>query len=186
MTQRILLVGALIIAIVITMLLKGSSFGSDQPAQELASSTLTDDVRQELLKARDEAWRSFFTGENRAAFVEKILGSELIAIQQSGEKWENRDNLIKMAMAMEKQDVKITHIEFPRTEIQLFDNTAILYYTYILTSGTDKWSATDAGRGTEVFVYRNGRWIDVGWHLDNGAFVKQNDKWIRVGEPSDK
>jgi hypothetical protein len=40
----------------------------------------------------------------------------------------------------------------------------------------------DGGRGTEVFVRRDGKWVDVGWHLDNGPFSHANGQWTRVGE----
>jgi hypothetical protein len=42
-------------------------------------------------------------------------------------------------------------------------------------------SAVDTGRGTEIFVRRNGKWVDVGWHLDNGPFVRKDERWIKVG-----
>jgi hypothetical protein len=141
----------------------------------------TDQTRKELLEAREAAWRSFFE-DDPAAAIERILGSEVIAIQENGERWENRERLVAMAKAMKAQNVRLTRLEFPRTEIQLFGDTAILYYTYVFTTGNEKMSATEAGRGTEVFVRRNGRWIDVGWHLDNGAFVRRNGQWVRLGE----
>jgi len=43
----------------------------------------------------------------------------------------------------------------------------ILYSTFrlVLADPDGKLSET-TGRGTEVFVRRNGRWIHTGWHLD--------------------
>jgi hypothetical protein len=146
-----------------------------------AAAEPTDQVRKELLEAREAAWRSFFE-DDPAAAIERILGPEVIAIQENGERWENRGRLVAMAKAMKAQSVRLTHLEFPRTEIQLFGDTAILYYTYVFTTGNEKMSGTEAGRGTEVFVRRNGRWIDVGWHLDNGAFVRRKGEWVRLGE----
>jgi hypothetical protein len=146
-----------------------------------AEASLTDRVRKELLDAREAAWRSFFADDPVAA-IEKIIGPEVIAIQENGERWENRERLIATAKAMKAQRVQLLRLEFPHTDIQLFGDTAILYYTYVFSTGNDKMSGTEAGRGTEVFVRRDGRWIDVGWHLDNGAFVRRNGAWIRVGE----
>src|SRR3954466_9519527 len=38
-----------------------------------------------------------------------------------------------------------------------------LYYTYIFETGVEgKQSWVDTGRGTEVFVRQDGRWVDVG------------------------
>jgi Domain of unknown function (DUF4440) len=142
----------------------------------------TEDVRRELIEARERAWRAFFQSDPAA--LEAILGPEVIAIQQSAEEWERRPRLLALARAIDKQGVRILRLEFPHTEIQLFGDTAILYYTYLFETGSNGRSATDSGRGTEVFVRRDGRWVDVGWHLDNGAFVRKDGQWIRTGGPS--
>jgi hypothetical protein len=149
---------------------------------DAATAAPTGEVRKELLDARDKAWRAFFE-EDPAAAIERALGREVIAIQESSERWENRERLIAMAKAMKAQNTRLLHLEFPHTEIQLFGDTAILYYTYIFATGNDNGSGTHAGRGTEIFVRRNGKWIDVGWHLDNGPFVSKSGNWIRLGEP---
>lgn len=136
-------------------------------------------VRQELFDARERAWRSFF--QNDPIAVEQILGPELIAIQESQERWEDRDRLLAMAKEMTKQRIELRRLEFPKTEIQVFGKTAILYYTYILETGpAGRPSAVNTGRGTEIFVKRQGKWIDVGWHIDNGAFRMQNGTWTKV------
>jgi hypothetical protein len=112
--------------------------------------------------------------------LDGLLGPELIAIQQNQERWDNRDQLRKLAVGMQKQGVKIIQLEFPRTEIQVFGDVAILYYTYVFGTGDGQRSVTDSGRGTEIFVRRGGQWVDVGWHLDSGAFVRRNGAWQRV------
>src|SRR4030095_1979782 len=145
------------------------------------TSVLTDDVRRELLDARYTAWRSFF--QKDLTVVEKILAPELIAIQQNTDKWDDATRLIALAKAMNEQSVQLLRLEFPRTEIQLFGDTAILYYIYIFETGFKGKSVVDGGRGTEVFVRRDGKWVDVGWHLDNGAFSHAKGQWTRVGAP---
>src|SRR4030095_8161286 len=141
---------------------------------------LTDDVRRELLDARDIAWRSFF--QKDLTVVERILAPELIAIQQNSDKCDDRTRLVALAKAMSEQGVHLLRLEFPHTEIQLFGDTAILYYTYVFETGLKGKSVVDGGRGTEVFVRRDGKWVDVGWHLDNGAFSHANGQCIRIGE----
>jgi hypothetical protein len=169
-----------------TVLLVGplsSSNAVEEPRQEksaVQTSVLADEVRRELLDARETAWRSFF--QKDLAVVERILGPELIAIQQNSDHWDNRTRLITLAKTMNEQGVQLLRLEFPRTEIQLFGDTAILYYTYVFETGLKGKSVVDGGRGTEVFVHRDGKWIDVGWHLDNGAFTHANGQWTRVGE----
>ena len=60
-------------------------------------------------------------------------------------------------------------LEYPRTEIRLYGDVAILYTTYVFeVESPDGKRETSAGRGTEIFVRRNGRWVNPGWHLDSG------------------
>jgi hypothetical protein len=144
------------------------------------TSALTDEMRKELLNARETAWRSFF--QKDLDVVDKILAPELIAIQENSDRWDNRTSLIALAKAMTEKGVQLLRLEFPRTEIQLFGDTAILYYTYIFETGLKGKSVVDGGRGTEIFVRRDGKWVDVGWHLDNGPFSHVNGGWTRLGE----
>ena len=145
---------------------------------EQAPTQVTDQVRAELLSARDSAWRAFFSDD--PGRLEGLLGPELIAIQQHQENWENRDQLLTLARGIQRHGVRIARLEFPHTEIQVFGDVAILYYTYIFATTDGARIVTDSGRGTEFFVRRDGRWVDVGWHLDNGAFVRRGETWVRV------
>lgn len=184
MRTKTLTVAFLVLGMVLTVCPRASSNAEEESRPEksaVQSSALTEDVRKQLLDARQTAWQSFF--QKDLAIVEKILGPELIAIQENSEHWDNRTRLIALAKTMNERGVQLLRLEFPRTEIQLFGDTAILYYTYIFETGLNGKSAIDAGRGTEVFVRRDGKWIDVGWHLDNGPFSHANGEWTRIGEP---
>jgi hypothetical protein len=153
-------------------------------AQAGGSSAAATALQDELLAARDAAWRAFFSKDPRA--VEQALGPELIAIQESQELWESRDHLIAIAKYLREHNVTLVRLEFPHTEIQVFGSTAILYYTYIFETATNGVSTgTDAGRGTEVFILRDGKWVDVGWHLDNGPFYRKEGSWVRAGSYPD-
>jgi hypothetical protein len=137
-------------------------------------------LRAELLVAREQVWRAFY-GKNPEA-LEKLLGPELVAIQEGQERWESRESMLAIAKQIAAADASLLRLEFPRTEIQVFGDTAILYYTYVFETAAHGESAgVDAGRGTEVFVRRGGRWVDVAWHLDNGPFVFRDRKWARLG-----
>ena len=145
--------------------------------------SVSDRTRKKLLEARDAAWRSFFQ-KDPATAIENAIRPEVIAIQENDEKWDNRTHLIAVAKAMQSQGINLIRLEFPRTEVQVFGDTAILYYTYIFETGSQSGvSGVDAGRGTEVFVRKDGRWFDVGWHLDNGAFQFKDRRWVKMGDP---
>jgi hypothetical protein len=55
-------------------------------------------VHQELITARDLAWRSFFQPDS--SVVERILAPELIAIQEGSDRWDDRTGLVSMAKSM--------------------------------------------------------------------------------------
>jgi hypothetical protein len=143
---------------------------------------VSDRTRNELLQAREAAWRSFFQ-EDPATAIQKTISPDVIAIQENEEKWDNRVHLIDVAKAMQSQKIKLIRLEFPRTEVQVFNDTAILYYTYIFETGIEGGvSGVDAGRGTEVFVRKEGHWLDVGWELDNGAFQFKDGRWVKMSD----
>ncbi|MEZ0471994.1 nuclear transport factor 2 family protein [Luteimonas salinilitoris] len=166
------------IAAVIGLALAPAGQVCEAAQPEAASIEVSDQVRAELFAARETIWRAFFNDD--PAQVEALLGPELIAIQQHQERWEDRDRLVALARGIQQQDVRILRLEFPQTEIQVFGDVAVMYYTYVFETGDGQKSATDAGRGTEIFVRRDGRWIDVGWHLDSGAFVRRGETWVRL------
>ena len=63
-------------------------------------------------------------------------------------------------------DAKLTRLTFPRTEFQAYGNTAVLFTTYEMDiRSSDGRMRTVRGAGTEVFVQRNGRWLNTGWQL---------------------
>jgi uncharacterized protein DUF4440/type II secretion system GspD-like secretin len=137
-------------------------------------------VHQQLKAARDLAWRSFFQKDTSA--VAGILAPELVAIQESSDRWDDRGSLIAMAKSMSQRGLQLSRLEFPHTEIRLYGDTAILYYTYVMEQRLGSQAVVDAGRGTEVFVWREDKWVDAGWHLDNGAFQRKDGAWVRLGE----
>ena len=67
-----------------------------------------------------------------------------------------------------KNGGKLIKLEFPKTEIQMYGLTAVLYsnYSYELEVGGQK--VNHSGRVTEVFVLRKGQWVNPGWHMDSG------------------
>ena len=141
---------------------------------------VSDELRNTLLRARESAWHAFFSKD--PALLDRLIAPELIAIQESQDQWENREHMKAVAKWLWDHEVTLRRLEFPRTEIQVYGNTAILYYTYVFETATaGKSTGTDAGRGTEIFVLRDGQWVDVGWHLDNGPFLFKEGKWAREG-----
>ncbi|HEX2777762.1 MAG TPA: nuclear transport factor 2 family protein [Candidatus Acidoferrales bacterium] len=139
----------------------------DTAAAELQQAqSVEGDDRQELLSAREAVWRAWFA--NDGPRLAELVPPELIAIEQS-EKWENRDAVLAGAKDFAAKGGKLVRLEFPQTEIQMFGYTAILYSKYICEIEMDGKRSTQSGRATEMFVSRQGKWVNVGWHLDSGS-----------------
>jgi len=123
-------------------------------------------VRKALLAAREAVWRGEFL-QNPG-----LLPPEAIGIVEWTEDWKHRDEIIAGAKTANANGINIRRLEFPRTEIQLYGDTAILYSSYIYEAEFNGESAgVEAGRSTEVFVRRNGKWLAAGWHIDSGTHL---------------
>jgi len=127
---------------------------------------LGDQMKKRLLDAREAVWRAYFANDRAA--LEKLIPEETIAIEQGGNTWSNRKSIFEGAERFAKGGGKLVKLEFPKTEIQVYGYTAIVYsnYSYELEIGGQRSQQT--GRVTEVFVFRKGQWVNPGWHMDSG------------------
>ena len=128
--------------------------------------TLPEQMKKSLLEAREAVWRAYFAGER--ATLEKLIPEETIAIEAGHNNWSNRQAILGSSAEFAKNGGKLIKLEFPKTEIQVYGPTAVVYsdYAYELEVGGKRVS--NAGRVTEVFVQRKGQWVNPGWHMDSG------------------
>ncbi len=129
-------------------------------------SPVNERLRGQILEAREQVWRAWF--ENREELAQ-VIPTETIAINPGEEAWQDREEILNSAREFADSGGKLVHLTFPRTEIQLFGDVAILYTTYELGTESDGKRTDLAGRGTEIFIRRAGRWVNAGWHLDSGS-----------------
>ena len=134
--------------------------------QQQLSRTLSEQSRKQLLQAREAVWRAFFS--NDRAMLEQLIPDETLAINAGDNNWENRKAILEGAAHFAKGGGKLVKLEFPKTEIQVYGYTAVVYsnYSYELEVGGQR--SQHSGRVTEVFVLRKGKWVNPGWHMDNG------------------
>jgi len=128
--------------------------------------SLSPPIRQQILNAREAVWRAYFSNDRAA--LEKLIPEEAIAINQGSEAWDNRAAILAGAQRFADSGAKLVRLEFPRTEIQVYGNTIILYTTYLYEIEAQGKKQTSTGRGTEVFVRRGNTLVNTGWHLDEG------------------
>jgi ketosteroid isomerase-like protein len=135
-------------------------------AQLTASRPLGDQMRKRLLDAREAVWRAYFGGDR--VTLEKLIPDDTITIEAEENTWGNRQMVLDGAERFVKAGGKLLKLEFPKTEIQTYGYTAIVYsnYSYEIEIGGQHINKT--GRVTEIFVLRKGEWVNPGWHMDSG------------------
>ena len=130
------------------------------------SRTITSQFREFLLKAREEVWQAYFA--NDTAKLQKLIPKETIAINPGEESFENQTSIFASAKGFAESGAKLVKLEFPKTEIQSFGATVIMYSNYIYEIEAKGQKQTYSGRATEIFVIRNNVLENVGWHIDKG------------------
>ncbi|HEY7401968.1 MAG TPA: nuclear transport factor 2 family protein [Candidatus Angelobacter sp.] len=126
---------------------------------------LPSQAKQQLLLAREAVWRDFFA--NNRARLEQTIPAETIAINPGQKDWDGREQVLSGAKGFADSGGKLKRLEFPRTDIQVYGNVALLYSKYLYETENGGKSEEHTGRATEMFVNRDGKWVNVGWHMDS-------------------
>jgi hypothetical protein len=129
-----------------------------------ASSSAQEQSDAPLLKVREAVWRAWFLDD--AKVLEQLVPRETIVISSGEQKWKSQADILRSAAEFHAKGSKLIRLEFPRTEVQHFGNVAVTYSQYLYEIELDGKRSTTAGRVTEIFVRRNGRWTNPGWHTD--------------------
>ena len=127
---------------------------------------LGDQMKRSLLDAREAVWRAFFAGD--LATLDKLIPEETVAIEAGENNWSTRQSILDSSTQFAKSGGKLVKLEFPRTEIQVYGFTAVVYSNYVYELEVGGQHVNRSGRVTEVFVLRNGEWVNPGWHMDSG------------------
>lgn len=125
--------------------------------------TVTPEMRQHILAKREAVWKAWFA--NDRATLEKLIPEEAIALNEGEEAWSDRAAIFASSKGFAESGAKLIRLEFPRTEMQVYGNTVIIYTTYVYETDTNGKRSTTSGKGTEMFVRRGDELVNVGWHL---------------------
>ena len=108
-------------------------------------------------------WRAWFSGQTAA--LTKALPPELVTIEPDGSFGTLKSNL-DGSRGFAAGGGKLTRLVFPKTEVQAYGATVILYTTYEMDLLSEGKRTTQKGAATEVFVRQpDGRWVNAGWQL---------------------
>jgi hypothetical protein len=119
--------------------------------------------RKALFAAREAVWRAWFAADVDG--LTKLLPPELITIDPGGDAFGSRASNLEHSRGFAASGGKLTRLVFPRTEVQAYGSTAILYTTYEMDLVADGRTNTERGVATEIFVNQNGQWLNTGWQL---------------------
>lgn len=133
-------------------------------ARQSRSGPLPESVKKSLLEAREKVWRAYFA--NDRGYLEQSLPDNLVTIDPGGDGFGSRASILEGAARFAQSGAKLEKIDFPKTEIQNYGNVVLVYSTYALDFDGPKGKSHEAGRASESFVYQDGKWLNVGWHLD--------------------
>lgn len=120
---------------------------------------------QELLRVRETVWRAWFAGDTNT--VEKLVPPETIVMSSGEAKWKSQADVLRTSAEFHSDGGKLIRLEFPRTEIQHFGDVAIIWSSYVVETEAGGKTSSSSGRVTEIFVWRDGRWTNPGWHTEN-------------------
>lgn len=118
-----------------------------------------------LLKVRETVWRAWFAGDT--TLLKQLVPADTIVISASDKEWKNQADVLSEAKQFRSSGAKLARLDFPKTRIQHFGDVAIIWSDYVLEIESDGKRSESSGRATEVFVWRNGGWVNPGWHTDS-------------------
>ena len=121
--------------------------------------------QSDLLKTRELVWRAWFAGDTKT--LAELLPPDTIAISTGSQHWDTQPEIIKSAVEFRTGGGKLLRLEFKDTKIQKFGDVAMLYSRYLYEIQVKSKRSVSFGRATEIFVFRNGKWLNPGWHTDN-------------------
>lgn len=117
-----------------------------------------------LLAARREAWTCFF--RNDAAAMLTMFPEETVAGNPGKRNWETQMDMIRSAQIFAKEGNKLVDLHFSNTTIRRYGKTVVLYSNYSVTTAKNGDKTTLTGRCMELFVFRNGQWVNPGWEIE--------------------
>jgi ketosteroid isomerase-like protein len=151
-TKRRLLAAAMLAAV-----LAAAAWAATVRARPQAADT-------ELLQVRERVWRAWFAGDIQT--LEQLVPPDTIVMSGGEEQWKHQAEVLRTAAEFHAKGGKLLRLEFPRTEVQHYGDVAIVWSSYALELEVDGKKSSGSSRVTEIFVKRNGKWTNPGWHTD--------------------
>lgn len=145
---------------------KWEQVSSNSTNHPMSPITVSAEARKIILGGRNDVWQAWFTNNKPA--LAKAIPEEIIIISPGGNDMRHQQQVLSSSEQFVKSGGKLLRLEFPKDEIQVYGSTIILYSTYLYETESNGKKELTAGRATDMFIIRNGNFVNVGWHLDSG------------------
>ncbi len=134
-----------------------------QAAPRLSAAMPPSELRT-LDAIRRAVWVDWFTGDT--AKLRAILTPDLVAMSADAAHWQTLDQAIASSAGFKASGATFIDVKFDSTTVHRFGDVVVMFSHYAVTTESGGKREVMAGRATEVFVRRDGRWLHTSWHLD--------------------
>ena len=117
-----------------------------------------------LLQVREAVWRAFFANDTKT--LADLVPPETISLGPGKDGWEHQADILRDAADFQAKGGKLIRLEFPHTEVRHYGDVAVTYSEFLYDIELNGKRSMTTGRAMEVFVLRDGRWTNPGWHTD--------------------
>ena len=117
-----------------------------------------------LKEVREAVWRAWVADD--VPTLKRLVPADVIVISAGEKDWKHQAAVMESAAKFKADGGKLVKLAFPHTEEQRYGNVAILYTTYEVETEMKGTKKISSGRATEIFVMKDGKWVNSGWHTD--------------------
>lgn len=119
-----------------------------------------------LLQAREAVWRACFANDRQA--LQQSLPPDLVAINPGEQEWQDLQGTLQWSHKFASEGGKLVRLSFPKTVVRRYGEVFVLHSHYVFETEQQGKRTLTSGRATEIFIRKNGRWLNPSWHLDSG------------------
>ncbi|MGA8443342.1 MAG: hypothetical protein WB762_26520 [Candidatus Sulfotelmatobacter sp.] len=80
---------------------------------------------------------------------------------------QSQADIFRETAEFQAQGGKLVRLEFPRNKIRRYGDNAFVYSELFLDTEVGGKRSLTTSRAMEGFVFRDGHWINPGWHTDS-------------------
>jgi hypothetical protein len=131
------------------------------------------DDRAKLLAVRESVWRAWFA--NDATALAKLVPLDTIVIGGGEAKWKKQADVFRTAAEFQAGGGKLVRLDSPARRFGALAKSRLFEASTWSKRKRTASGRVSSGRASEIFVLRQGRWTNPGWHTHDGKYCVQFD-----------